>query len=261
MHPKITKHQDLIVWQKAMDLVVLIYDLTKEYPKNELYGLVSQMRRCAVSIPCNIAEGKRRDSRKDYRRFLTIAYGSGAELETQIEISKRLDYVTDKELKKISDLHTEVMKMLNTLIQKLESDPQNPPPATHHLPPKGFILLLSVLIVGAVALGIALSAVLLSTDSHRTSLAILQSNQARSLADACAEQALEAIRVDDGFTGTGNLTLGQGSCSYTVTDLGGENRNVESTGTVANVTRRVELNIDQISTMINISTWEEVDTF
>ena len=87
---KINTYRDLIVWQKSMDLVVEIYKLTKNFPKSEIYGLTSQMKRCAVSIPSNIAEGRRRGSRKDYRHFLIIAYGSGAELETQIEIVKRL---------------------------------------------------------------------------------------------------------------------------------------------------------------------------
>ena len=261
MSTQIKKHQDLIVWQKAMDLVILTYGLTEKFPGHEKFGLVSQMRRSSISIPCNIAEGKRRGSRKDYGRFLTISYGSGAELETQIEISKRLGYITTEEQDDILKLQQEVMKMLSTIIKKLKSNSQNLQPPTSNLQPKGFILLLSVLVVGTVALGIALSAVLLSTDSHRTSLAVLQSNQARALADACAEQALEAIRTDDGFTGTGNLTLGEGSCSYTVTDLGDENRNIESTATVDNITRRVEVGIDQIFTTINISAWTEVDDF
>ncbi|MFH1142357.1 MAG: four helix bundle protein [Candidatus Uhrbacteria bacterium] len=119
MHEKITKHQDLIVWQKAMNLVTSIYELTDNFPKDELYGLISQMRRSAVSIPCNIAEGKRRGTRKDYARFLTIAYGSGAELETQIEISKRLKYLSYEQIKDVLSLHEEVMKMLNKMIEKL----------------------------------------------------------------------------------------------------------------------------------------------
>jgi len=80
-------YKDLIVWQRSMELVIAVYFLTEKYPKSELYGLVSQMRRAAVSIPSNIAEGRRRGSKKEFRQFLIIAYSSGAELETQIEIT------------------------------------------------------------------------------------------------------------------------------------------------------------------------------
>ena len=85
-------YKDLIVWQKAMDLVELVYKLVKYFPKEEVYGLSSQIKRSTISIPSNIAEGRRRGTRKEYRQFLIIAYSSGAELETQIEIAKRLAF-------------------------------------------------------------------------------------------------------------------------------------------------------------------------
>ena len=88
-------YKDLIVWQKAMEFVVEIYKITKLFPKTELYGLTSQIRRCSISIPSNIAEGRYRGTKKDYLNFLRIAYGSGAELETQIEIAERLNYEID----------------------------------------------------------------------------------------------------------------------------------------------------------------------
>ncbi|MEK7618471.1 MAG: four helix bundle protein [Patescibacteria group bacterium] len=85
-------YKNLIVWQKSMELVVEVYKLTSGYPSSEMYGLTSQSRRCSVSIPSNIAEGKRRETDKEFRRFLLISYGSGAELETQIEIARRLSF-------------------------------------------------------------------------------------------------------------------------------------------------------------------------
>jgi four helix bundle protein len=112
-------YKDLIVWQKSMDLVVLIYELTENYPKSEMYGLTSQSRRCAVSIPSNIAEGRRRGSRKDFRHFITISFGSGSELETQIEIAKRLPFSKGLDFTKVDNLLDEVMRMLNKLIIKL----------------------------------------------------------------------------------------------------------------------------------------------
>ena len=117
----IKTYKDLIVWQKSMELVVAIYTLSDEFPKTEIYGLTSQMRRAAVSIPSNIAEGRRRGSRKDYRQFLIVAYGSGAELETQIEISKRLLLGTSLNYEKVDNLLNEVMRMLNKMTNELNS--------------------------------------------------------------------------------------------------------------------------------------------
>lgn len=126
--PVINSYKDLIVWQKAMDLVVEIYRLTEFFPKSEMYGLCSQMRRCSVSIPSNIAEGRKRSGRKDYRHFLTIAYGSGAELETQIEIVKRLPFGNVIVFNQSDSLLNEIMRMLNAMIARLKD-----PPLSHNL--------------------------------------------------------------------------------------------------------------------------------
>lgn len=112
-------YKDLIVWQKSMDLVEMIYGFTKDFPRDEIYGLTSQMKRSAISLPSNIAEGRRRKTRKDYCHFLIIAYSSGAELETQLEIAKRLSFGKKEKLSKAEDLLLEVMKMLNKLIGRL----------------------------------------------------------------------------------------------------------------------------------------------
>jgi four helix bundle protein len=111
----IHSYKELVVWQKAMDLVVAIYELTKNYPSEEKFGLISQMRRAAVSIPSNIAEGRKRKTYKDYGSFLIIAYTSGAELETQIEISKRLSLGKDFDYSIVDGLLDEVMRMLNKM--------------------------------------------------------------------------------------------------------------------------------------------------
>lgn len=104
-----------------MELVLLVYALTVTFPRDELYGLSSQMRRAAVSIPSNIAEGSYRNSRKEYLRFLYIAFGSGAELETQVEIAKMLGYAKGNSLVSMSGLLDEVMRMLNRMTFKLAS--------------------------------------------------------------------------------------------------------------------------------------------
>src|SRR3989339_288726 len=113
-------YENLIVWQKSMDLVIMIYEITNKFPDCEKYGLTTQMRRAAISIPSNIAEGSKRSTRKDFRYFINTAYGSGAELETQIKITERLCYVKSKDLEKIDNNLNEVMKMLNKLSSKLK---------------------------------------------------------------------------------------------------------------------------------------------
>ena len=112
-------HKDLIVWQKSMDLVVAVYKLTDAFPKSELYGITSQMRRSSVSVPSNIAEGRKRGGAKEYRQFLIIAISSAVELETQIELSKRLGFAKIDECKTVDSLLNEVLKMLTQMIKTL----------------------------------------------------------------------------------------------------------------------------------------------
>lgn len=119
---QVVTYKDLIVWQRAVQLVVEVYRLTDNFPKAELYGLTSQIRRCCVSIPSNIAEGRRWSTRKDFRKFLTIAFGSGAELETQIEIAKRLGYIEKENCIELDRLLTETMKMLNKMLLTLRTN-------------------------------------------------------------------------------------------------------------------------------------------
>ena len=102
-----------------MELAESIYKITSTFPEQERYGLVSQMRRSAISIPSNIAEGSNRGSKRDFRKFVLIAYGSGAELKTQILLCKRLGYI-DNDEKNIFGLLEEVLKMLNVFSQKLK---------------------------------------------------------------------------------------------------------------------------------------------
>ena len=117
----LTSYQQLTVWQKAFELSIKIFKITSTFPKSELYGLVSQMRRRAVSIPSNIAEGYARGYRQEYIQFLRTAFASGAELETQLLIAKELKFLNTQEFEDISNLLTEVQKMLNKLISSLKS--------------------------------------------------------------------------------------------------------------------------------------------
>ena len=112
-------YKELRVWQKAMDLVFDIYQLTDSLPKEETYGLRDQMRRAAVSIPSNIAEGQARNSEKDFIRFLYIAQGSRAELETQLEICAHLNYISKDQIMLAENLSSKTGKMIRNLIRTL----------------------------------------------------------------------------------------------------------------------------------------------
>lgn len=114
---KIKTFKDLIAWQKAMKIVEIIYKLTGKFPDNEKFGIVSQIRRAAISIPSNIAEGFGRQSTKDYVRFLQIALGSLYEMQTQTEISFRLGFITENENKEIILLIDEEERILTFLIR------------------------------------------------------------------------------------------------------------------------------------------------
>lgn len=116
---EIKSYENLIVWQKSMELVMLVYGLTKEFPNDEIYGLVSQIKRAAVSIPSNIAEGSRRGSKKDFRHFVLNSFASGAELETQLKIADKLNFIKKENYEKASNLLDEIMKMLNKLVSSL----------------------------------------------------------------------------------------------------------------------------------------------
>lgn len=130
--------KELKVWQKAVQLVTETYNLTQAFPRGELYGLTSQMRRSSVAIPANIAEGYKRNHLREYIQFLSIASAPTAELETHLLIAKNLNFISEPQHGKIDALLTEVSKMLSALIFKLKTmpSPLNSKPYTLH--PKPF---------------------------------------------------------------------------------------------------------------------------
>jgi four helix bundle protein len=115
-------YRDLRVWQRAMELVFGVYNVTRSFPKDELYGLVSQMRRAAVSVPSNIAEGKGRLTDRDRAHFYSQARGSLLELETQILIAQRLEYVFEARAKSLIETSAELSRKLNALIERIKAD-------------------------------------------------------------------------------------------------------------------------------------------
>lgn len=113
--------KDLTVWQKAHQMVMSVYLLTKKFPSDERFGLIGQLRRSAASIPANIAEGCGRKGNKDFSRFLIIAAGSASETEYHIILAHDLKYIDNKEFKELDQQINEIKKMLNSFIQKLET--------------------------------------------------------------------------------------------------------------------------------------------
>lgn len=117
----IRSYRDLLVWQKGMELAKAIYVLSRPFPKAETFGLTSQMRRAAVSIPSNIAEGYGRHSKADYTRFLNIAMGSLCELQTQLELATALEMANNESATPVMSSTLELERMLSSLIRKLSA--------------------------------------------------------------------------------------------------------------------------------------------
>ena len=122
---KIQTYKDLQVWQKACRFCVNLYEASKDFPSEEKYGLTAQIRRTAVSIPSNIAEGYGRHARLDYVRFLRIAYGSCCELETQLLIARELGYLGSRDFADLESAFSEVERMLSGLIRSLKPEGKN----------------------------------------------------------------------------------------------------------------------------------------
>ncbi len=114
-------HKNLDLWKKAIELVQQVYNLTKPFPKNEYFGLISQMRRAAISVPSNISEGAARQTKREFIQFLHMAQGSLSELDTHIEIAIRLRYCQEKDIPKLSQLLNDIDKMLTGLIKSLRN--------------------------------------------------------------------------------------------------------------------------------------------
>ncbi|MCF7870598.1 MAG: four helix bundle protein [Candidatus Omnitrophica bacterium] len=116
---KVKTYRDLDIWRKSIEFVKEVYTMTVKFPKEEIYGLSNQMKRSVISIPSNIAEGFRRQHNKEFRQFLYIALGSCAELETQVSISKELNYIKGEKEKELLEILDHISRMIMNLIKKL----------------------------------------------------------------------------------------------------------------------------------------------
>jgi four helix bundle protein len=128
----IDRFQKLKIWQLGMDLMVETYRLTKSFPRNEQYGLSSQAREAAVSIPANIAEGHGRFYRGDFHKHLTVARGSLMELDTHLEIARRLGYISQEELAEAAEMIDHLARMLTSMASKMKPSPPLAAPGTRH---------------------------------------------------------------------------------------------------------------------------------
>ena len=115
----IRHYRDLIAWQRAIDVVQLVYEVSASCPKEELYGIVNQMRRSAISIPSNIAEGQGRKSDRDFQRHLAIAHGSICEMETQVMLAGRLGFLDQRQVERVLDGSAEVGRLINGLYNSI----------------------------------------------------------------------------------------------------------------------------------------------
>jgi four helix bundle protein len=122
MEKNLHDHKELIAWQKAIELVEEVYKITQTIPKEEMFGIISQMRRCSISIPSNIAEGHSRNSSGEFKQFLGIAKGSSAELETQLIIAQKLGYITNAKLGEVNSLLVDVRKLISGLLRSLNKN-------------------------------------------------------------------------------------------------------------------------------------------
>ena len=123
MSEKLKSYKDLVVWQKSITLVKLVYQLTRSFPPDEKFGLISQMRRTAVSVPSNLAEGHARNTTGEFIQFISHAEGSLAELETEMTLAVELNFCSSPEAQPIQTLIEEVQKMANALRRSLASRP------------------------------------------------------------------------------------------------------------------------------------------
>ena len=114
------RHDNLHIWKKSTSLCVIIYKKTKQFPEDEKFGLINQLRRAAVSVPSNIAEGSRRSSKKEFKHFLLTASGSLAEIDTQLFLSKELGYLEEGDYNQLKDSASEISKMIASFIKSME---------------------------------------------------------------------------------------------------------------------------------------------
>ena len=112
-------YKKLKIWKASVDFVVQVYEVTATFPREEMYGLTNQLRRASVSIPSNIAEGSKRTTKKDFKSFLAIAQGSGAEVETQLLISKELSFISEKKYLELIAKLDEIMRMMAVFIKSI----------------------------------------------------------------------------------------------------------------------------------------------
>lgn len=254
---KIKSFKDLNAWKEGHELVVEIYRITKYFPKEEQFGLTNQIRRAAVSITSNLAEGFGRQTAKEKHQFYSIARGSLSEVENQLQIAFDVGFLPVGDYTYCNSQVEKVGRLITGLRKSVQPTTYNPQPSTN----RGYITLISILVIGAIGTAVTVSMILSGLSASQTTFAVERGDHASGLVNACAEEALQQIRDNSSFTGFGGLLLGQGTCGYTVTSGGGENRTIQASSTVGTIVKKVSISIDAINPQINVTSWQEVADF
>ena len=251
-------YKELKVWQKSIELVEEVYILTNQFPKEETYGLSAQMRRAAISIPSNIAEGSRRKDLPEYLQFLRISDASSAELETQLIISKRL-YPQLNYLKADKFLE-EIQKMLSAMISSLELKAQSYKLKANN----GVAALPTIIIVAMIILLASIGAASSGFVENLISYSELESKKALFAAEAGAKDAFKRIgRNKDcnigGSSTCASYSIAVGDATSTITVSGTNNKTILSSGQVGNIEVRIQVEayLDQNNKLIQ-SSWKQL---
>ena len=268
---RIKTFKDLIVWQEGHNLVLMIYKLTNKFPKSEIYSLISQMRRAAISITSNIAEGFCRRSNKEKLQFYYIAKGSLIELENQLIISNDVDYINDKDFDKIYQQIVILNKLLNAFISKTEYLKFSIPNSKFQIPNSntnsnnGAAALPTIIIIAMIILLAGIGAASSGFVENLISYSELESKKALFAAEAGAKDAFKRIgrnkncNTDAPITCAG-YSINVGDATSTITVSGGDNKTILSSGQVGSIEVRIQVEIyfDQNNKVIQ-SSWKQLE--
>src|SRR3989344_2345340 len=206
--------KDLSVWQKALDLTAVLYEVTEKFPDSELYGLTSQMRRAAISISSNLAEGFKRNHIKEKVQFYNIAYGSAAELESQIEVAKKINFLRESDHGRLVGMISEVSKMLEGLIQSVRRNALNSKSYILNSDQRGIAALVTVMTITLFLISVAFLVANVSRSSVAGQANEAHATRAQFLAEAGIQDAL--IRLSRGSSSPHRFIIAEGSSSVAV---------------------------------------------
>ncbi len=258
--------KDLNVWQKSADLAAMVYKITDKFPRSELYGIVNQMRRAVISISSNLAEGFKRTHKKEKLQFYNVAYASTSELESQIEVSKKLGFLSENDYQDLISAVVEVSKMVNGLIRSLNSK-------SYILNSRsGIVALPAMLLIGGIIVEIGIAGLLVSYFLTQSNFGVKLSAQALAAAQTGVKDATLKIIRDKDFSDSYSINIGNQSSQITVckdfktvstfcdTQNSGKHE-IISLGIVQKKQRKIQaiLNVNSITGEVKIESVKEIE--